>query len=150
MGVDTNTDKKEIPQEWVYASIATATFLALLFPQSRRTLAHVVGGFIKQIVLLASMMCVLIVWWRYNELNDSTTFSGPQSIILFSTAKFLISTGTAIFVLGLVYQLLPIDIIPDFVPFFGRLDDILAGMVMGIGMLSSRTLLLLQFVQRIM
>jgi hypothetical protein len=51
----------------------------------------------------------------------------------FGTARVMISLGFACFVAGFAYRQLPIDLIPDFIPVIGGMDDMVAGMIAGVG-----------------
>ena len=45
----------------------------------------------------------------------------------------MMSLGLVLFVGGLAYRGLPFDLIPDWIPLFGKLDDLAAGGVAGAG-----------------
>ena len=37
------------------------------------------------------------------------------------------------FAMGIIYKMLPVDLIPDFIPLIGKLDDMVAGLMAGAG-----------------
>ena len=51
----------------------------------------------------------------------------------YGTVQVMVSLGFALFVAGMAYRALPFDLIPDFLPVVGGLDDMVAGMIAGAG-----------------
>eukprot|EP00548_Thalassiothrix_antarctica_P020384 CAMPEP_0194188424 /NCGR_PEP_ID=MMETSP0154-20130528/54972_1 /TAXON_ID=1049557 /ORGANISM="Thalassiothrix antarctica, Strain L6-D1" /LENGTH=147 /DNA_ID=CAMNT_0038908837 /DNA_START=67 /DNA_END=507 /DNA_ORIENTATION=+ len=51
----------------------------------------------------------------------------------FTSKRFLMSTGILMILMGMAYIGLPIDLLPDFIPLIGNLDNMLARMVGGAG-----------------
>jgi len=51
------------------------------------------------------------------------------------TVKFLMSTGSLMTAMGMGYVSLPIDVIPDIIPIFGSMDDFIAKMIAGAGIM---------------
>ena len=46
----------------------------------------------------------------------------------------MISFGTMLFMVAMAYRQLPLDLVPDWVPMIGKMDDLLAGLVAGVGL----------------
>mmetsp|Transcript_14132 Transcript_14132/g.20877 ORF Transcript_14132/g.20877 Transcript_14132/m.20877 type:complete len:184 (-) Transcript_14132:235-786(-) len=87
----------------------------------------------KLIFLIGVFFCWLPnFWWSYNGLDDE---DDPPSDDYFMSARFLMSTGALITVLGMAYVSLPVDFIPDWIPIFGTIDDLLARMAAGAGLM---------------
>ena len=51
-----------------------------------------------------------------------------------ASARILISFGTMMFVVAMTYRQLPLDLIPDWIPFIGKADDLIAGLFAGVGL----------------
>ena len=51
-----------------------------------------------------------------------------------ASARILISFGTMMFVVAMTYRQLPLDLIPDWMPFIGKADDLIAGLIAGVGL----------------
>lgn len=71
-------------------------------------------------------------WWVYNGLDDE---DDPPSEDYFLSARFLMSTGALMTVQGMAYVSLPVDFIPDWIPIFGTIDDLIARMAAGAGLM---------------
>ena len=117
---------------------------------------HGMDGVLYQILkqlLCVSLMCVVaifgyvIIMKHIKEFEKQITLS---TISQFMTGKYaklmengdlmipfsnlLFSSGILTFILGLLYTKLPIDLIPDIIPFIGLYDNYLATMIAFIGM----------------
>mmetsp|Transcript_17197 Transcript_17197/g.56302 ORF Transcript_17197/g.56302 Transcript_17197/m.56302 type:complete len:214 (+) Transcript_17197:29-670(+) len=91
------------------------------------------GFVIKQCALMAVIYSVPLLTASYlnvgfEQVTDPEFLAGAMQ-----EARFTIAVGAALFVTALTYKLLPIDLIPDWMPFVGRIDDMIAGVVMGAG-----------------
>ena len=75
----------------------------------------------KQAILLVIMLITPIIWSSYINSIE------PSSINL------LISFGCLLVIEGYSYVQLPVDIIPDFIPIIGKMDDGLAYFIITIG-----------------
>mmetsp|Transcript_29548 Transcript_29548/g.48760 ORF Transcript_29548/g.48760 Transcript_29548/m.48760 type:complete len:178 (+) Transcript_29548:304-837(+) len=84
----------------------------------------------KQILLVAIIFYGLpIFWYTYNGMDDD-----PESEY-FLSVRFLMSTGSLLAFMGMAYVTLPIDFVPDWIPILGKLDDLLAKMTFGGGIM---------------
>ena len=98
---------------------------------------NVFTRFLKFLVLQVFYMSLLVaiptVWYRYVD-GEHIDWSDPEGLAeKLHEAKMLISTGVAMFSFSYAYRSLPLDLIPDFIPIIGKFDDLLAGMLMGLG-----------------
>ena len=90
----------------------------------------VTNTLLKQIMLLVIVFYSLpILWWTYNSMDDS-----PDGDY-FLSVRFIMSTGSLITTMGMAYIALPFDLIPDWIPIFGIIDDLLAKMAFGGGLM---------------
>jgi len=85
--------------------------------------------FVKQILLLILIGLIPMFWWTFNELE-----SMPKDNLWknYQSKKFLLSTGLLLMVEGVLYNLLPIDLIPDFLV-YGKVDDHIASGIAVVG-----------------
>ena len=58
-------------------------------------------------------------------------FANPEKL---GSAQFLISAGVCVFVAAMAYRNLPFDLIPDWIPLLGKMDDLFAGLCAGVGL----------------
>ena len=78
---------------------------------------------IKFVVLIAFLAAIPVLWWQ-----SMGTSQGLKAIVT--------NTGISLFLFGLCYKLMGTwDLIPDWIPFLGQLDDSFAWVLMGIGAL---------------
>ena len=49
-----------------------------------------------------------------------------------TSARIMISFGTMLFMVAMAYRQLPLDLVPDWVPMIGKMDDLIAGLVAGV------------------
>lgn len=103
---------------------------SLSFSSTRSVLSRAIKGLFIQLVVAALLLAAPVYWWDYNDLDLSSPAHLPSHLI---SAKFLISTGSTLIAVGFLYRCLPIDLVPDFLPIIGKLDNLLAGVVIGIG-----------------
>jgi len=76
---------------------------------------------LKFLILLAIMVAIPVLWWQSLQ-----TYKGFKPILL--------STGASMFLFGLCYKLMGTwDLIPDWIPLLGSLDDSAAWMIMLLG-----------------
>ena len=98
---------------------------------------NMVTRFLKFLVLQVFYMSLLVaipmVWYKYVD-GEHIDWADPEGLAeKLQEAKMLISTGVAMFSFSYAYRSLPLDLIPDFIPIIGKFDDLLAGMLMGLG-----------------
>jgi len=98
----------------------------------RSIVMGLLNNFITRQILLLSIVFYAfpMFWWTYNDMNDSNIDSD-----YFLSVKFLMSTGTLLTLMGMAYVALPIDLIPDMIPIFGGMDDNLAKLTAGGGLM---------------
>lgn len=90
-----------------------------------------IKGLIKEILLIGVVFYWFpIVWWTYNGMDDEN-----HDEDYFTSTRFLMSTGVLMTCMGMSYVALPIDLLPDWIPIFGNLDDMAARMVGGAGLM---------------
>jgi hypothetical protein len=53
----------------------------------------------------------------------------------FLSVRFLMSTGSLLASMGMAYVALPIDFVPDWIPILGNIDDLVAKMTFGAGLM---------------
>ncbi len=76
---------------------------------------------LKFVILIAIMAAIPVLWWQ--------SLGASQGIKAIAT-----STGASLFLFGLCYKLMGTwDLIPDWIPLIGSIDDSVAWMMMGIG-----------------
>jgi hypothetical protein len=96
---------------------------------------------IKQILLLGLVFnCLPGLWWAYNDMDQRIDASVGEPVDddaehYFLSVRFLMSTGSLMTVMGMGYVTLPIDLIPDIIPIFGGIDDNIAKLTAGGGMM---------------
>jgi len=85
---------------------------------------------LKQVILLAIVFYGLpVFWWTYNSMDDS-----PDNEY-FLSVRFLMSTGSLMASMGMAYIALPFDLVPDWIPILGKIDDLFAKMAFGGGLM---------------
>mmetsp|Transcript_18791 Transcript_18791/g.27790 ORF Transcript_18791/g.27790 Transcript_18791/m.27790 type:complete len:185 (+) Transcript_18791:118-672(+) len=90
-------------------------------------------GILKEICLIGIVFYWFpMVWWTYNGMDDG---ENPPGEDYFMSTRFLMSTGALMTCMGMAYVALPIDLLPDWIPIFGNLDDMAARMLGGAGLM---------------
>mmetsp|Transcript_37135 Transcript_37135/g.55331 ORF Transcript_37135/g.55331 Transcript_37135/m.55331 type:complete len:211 (+) Transcript_37135:24-656(+) len=93
-------------------------------------ISMVLKPIIKQIVLVALIVYGFpVVWWTYNDMD------GEPPDEYFLSVRFLMSTGFLLIFSAVSYLYLPIDLAFDWIPILGKLDDMLAKMTFGAGLM---------------
>lgn len=103
-----------------------------------------VNALIKQAVLLGLVFyCLPGIWWTYNNMDEhikdvdnsdnGTNDDADEDDVYFLSVRFLMSTGLLLVTMSMTYVVLPIDLIPDFIPIVGGLDDKIATLICGMG-----------------
>jgi len=88
---------------------------------------------VLQVFYMALLVAIPTVWYKYVD-GEHIDWSDAEGLAeKLHEAKMLISTGVAMFSFSYAYRSLPLDLIPDFIPIIGKFDDLLAGMLMGVG-----------------
>ena len=99
--------------------------------------ATMVNALIKQAVLLGLVFyCLPGIWWTYNNMDEhikDVDSNNNDDDVYFLSVRFLMSTGLLLVTMSMTYVVLPIDLIPDFIPIVGGLDDKIATLVCGMG-----------------
>ena len=99
--------------------------------------ATMVNALIKQAVLLGLVFyCLPGIWWTYNNMDEhikDVDSNNNDDDVYCLSVRFLMSTGLLLVTMSMTYVVLPIDLIPDFIPIVGGLDDKIATLVCGMG-----------------
>eukprot|EP01084_Bolivina_argentea_P211900 360326_1 len=83
---------------------------------------------IENNALTLSVLTDLFYYGNYSKLlNDGS--------VMIPLSNFLFSAGFLTFILGLLYQNLPIDLIPDIIPLIGLYDNFMASIVSYLGLI---------------
>ena len=123
------------------------------------SLGSLCRGALRQILCLMFMVVAPILWWwsivggggideskstsassRGIEINNpsdahNAAAGGGGGALVVGGRRLFVSTGILLVSEAWAYVQLPLDLIPDFIPFFGKLDDGIAWLVAGFGML---------------
>jgi len=76
----------------------------------------------------------LIIWiWASWQIGVFAT----QGLTLLGLSSWLFGTGLMLASIGFCYTQLPVDLIPDWIPIIGTLDDALANVVVVTGVIFS-------------
>ena len=81
----------------------------------------------KKVVAFLLVIVAPFIW--YYSLGINSIMDLP----LVKGERFLLSTGVYLFLWGLSFVVLPVDMIPDFLPILGRIDDVVAYLIMIFG-----------------
>jgi len=116
-------------------------------------ITNIILKLMKQISLLLLMTIVCFIWLAlFNnhlaDINSSSLsyvyaafVSKDYSTILLDTkfvtpaSEIVLVTGSCIFILSMLYRQLPIDLVPDCLPFIGKCDNVIAGFFAFIGII---------------
>ena len=82
----------------------------------------------KQLLVVSVMLFSVYAYCCF--LEGSREEDGSVQVEL---SLFLLATGTVLLVLGLAYQQLPVDLIPDWLPFCGQVDDLAMFVLVPVG-----------------
>jgi len=112
---------------------------------------NIITKLMKQISLMFLMAIVCFIWLALfnNHCSDinsgsltdvSSAFVSKNYSIMLENTKFVTSiseiiliSGFCVFILSMLYRQLPIDLIPDCLPYIGKCDNMLAGFFAFIG-----------------
>ena len=84
----------------------------------------------KQAMLMAFMATMPPMWLTYTGMEENDVYNPMK----WASARILISFGTMMFVVAMTYRQLPLDLIPNWIPFIGKADDLIAGLIAGVGL----------------
>merc|ERR1719400_97455 len=137
-------------QYWPYAFLIFSTYLILY----QIGLWKIIYKVTKQAVVMMLMILCCTIWYvlmsqhvtTLSKLGTTSILSAINDAIsgntsqLTSNSKMMdplteifIITGATLFVLGILYRQLPIDLIPDCIPCIGQYDNMMAGLCAFIG-----------------
>eukprot|EP00484_Ammonia_sp_Unknown_P025418 CAMPEP_0197024278 /NCGR_PEP_ID=MMETSP1384-20130603/4860_1 /TAXON_ID=29189 /ORGANISM="Ammonia sp." /LENGTH=242 /DNA_ID=CAMNT_0042452635 /DNA_START=52 /DNA_END=780 /DNA_ORIENTATION=- len=134
-----------VEQYWPYAFLTFSVYLLLY----QIGIWKIIYKVCKQAILMSVMLLCCTIWYvlasqyvtalsqigttsflsAFNEVlsGDATKlFSNEQ--IMDPLSELLLVSGATMFLLGLLYRQLPIDIIPDCIPCIGQYDNMMAGL----------------------
>jgi len=129
---------------WVYILLVLGLF-AVMFQFG---FGNILFKLSKQVFLMLMMITIGFIWiilfkehWsKVNLVSVSSAISSNDASEVLKDTKFMNSiseiiliTGCSIFVLAILYRQLPIDLIPDFIPCIGDLDNKIAGFLCFLG-----------------
>lgn len=131
---------------WQYWPVISLLFIVLITIQK-----HGIKGIFYQItkqIICVSFICIIaicgyvILLKQWREIDKSLSFTLAKDLfygnyskllndgnLMIPLSNFLFSAGFIIFILGLLYQILPIDLIPDVIPLIGLYDNLLASII---------------------
>jgi len=110
---------------------------------------NIITKLIKQICLMFLMTIVCFIWFvlfnkHCSDINSnvSSAFASKNYSIILEDRKLvthiseiILISGFCIFVLSMLYRQLPIDLIPDCLPYIGKCDNMFAGFLAFIGII---------------
>jgi len=114
-------------------------------------IGKIIGMVIKQLVVMFLMAVCGMIWWvlvssHWNTVdlkalaaamtNWSNTKENLKTNRLFDPlSEIVLATGLTLFLMGLLYRQLPVDLIPDCIPCIGKYDNMFAGFVAFVGLI---------------
>eukprot|EP01084_Bolivina_argentea_P089306 161162_1 len=153
---------RDIEEYWTFVQLLWMQYWPIivfvcivLITVSKHGLKRIFCELLKQLTCMMLLIIVgicgyVILTKQWKEIKDNTfTFRGIIEIFYYGNytkllndgnvmipfSNFLFSFGFLAFILGLLYKTLPIDLIPDFIPFIGLYDNYLASFVSYLGLL---------------
>eukprot|EP00301_Raphidiophrys_heterophryoidea_P010793 c16071_g1_i1.p2 GENE.c16071_g1_i1~~c16071_g1_i1.p2 ORF type:complete len:239 (+),score=64.82 c16071_g1_i1:587-1303(+) len=125
-------------QLFVAFMVVFISWAVLFSPKPRENLKRLGKPLLVQLSLVGLLAVLPVLWWRYireeAQFYPQTTIPYPNAqSFVFSSSKFLVSTGVCLAIAGTTYHLFPLDLIPEISPRIGRFNDAVAGGVIGFG-----------------
>jgi len=112
-------------------SLIAIVLLAIIFLITRISLLDIIKLALKQVIFMSILFAIPFLFFQYMSPSISVEFfssGGSERDI------FIISAGVVVFLMATVYRSLPVSMIPSWVPILGLLNDMVAVLVMFLGL----------------
>jgi len=79
---------------------------------------------LRLVIPLAVLVAIPVIWWKSLDHMEGTR-------------SYVMATGISVFLMGGAYRALgSMDLIPDWIPIIGKMDDMVAWIAMLLGMIA--------------